>query len=113
MFATIWSSSMIKIFFMLVLGGIRLTCRAMFQEQLNPLELPARLFENLSGIGELAVAALALQLAQERHQMAHAAGGAGPGATVSHAPDFGRVARHDRSAQFVELFCGLGQVKRH
>ena len=69
-------------------------------------------WESVDGIGELPFVALAFEFAQQRHQSAHAAGGAGSGATVGQRGAL--PVRHwqpDRGFELFDLFTGLVQVK--
>src|SRR5438552_18137950 len=111
MFATIWSSSMIKIFFMLVFcSDVGLAELAVLEEGLNPFKFTCRLFEHRFGIRKLALAPLAFQLPQRVNQVPHTAGGARSGAAMGQAPDFSSIRGADCSAEFIKLLRGLSEI---
>src|SRR5581483_9358373 len=94
MFATSWSSSMIRTCFISRLGKpwCRMRFKVTSEEGLDALELTDSLEGEPVGIGLEALISLALEFAKRGNHAHHAAGGTGAGTAMGEALDFVGVA---------------------
>src|SRR5271154_1631521 len=97
MLPTTWSSSMIRIFFTLSGGGHdRRQTRLRREKLFNRLILALRIFANRSGVRQCASRSFLFKAAHQLSEPHHAERGAGAGAAVRDAADFGGLVRGER-----------------